>query len=46
MGKKVCLEFSIPYYMDTAKCHDFFPAHSRHIQGSVGGSFSVEQACF
>lgn len=28
--KKVCLEFSIPYYMNTAKCHDF----SQHTVGT------------
>lgn len=31
----MCLDFSIPYYMNTAKHRDFFPAYSRHIRGGV-----------
>lgn len=39
MGKNVCLELSIPFYMNTTKRSDFF----QHIVGTfkvvLGGSF-------
>lgn len=46
MGKKSVFRVQYSVLYEHSNVSLLFPAHSRHIQGGVDGSFSMEQACF
>lgn len=46
MGKKSVFRVQYSVLYEHSNVSWLFPAHSRHIQGGVDGSFSMEQACF